>query len=113
MNYARIIAKYDQDPGETLVIIGRLGNGDQLQAGAEAYGYAKDWNDDEQNYARYPFILEPLDAHSAALSWGSFDDTKSVIDIMGRRLAKGVKLIRQEIGERHSYTIQSIQHATA
>jgi hypothetical protein len=113
MNYARIIAEYDQDSKQTLVIIGRLGNGDQLQPGAEAYGYAKDWIEDEQNYGRYPFILEPLDAHSAALSWGSFDDTKSVVDIMGRRLAKGVKLIRQEIGERYTYTIKSIQHATA
>ena len=109
MHHARIVATYDTDTQQKIIIACRLTDAGHLQPGAEGFGYVTDWEDDEQRYAQYPFILQPLDNSQAALSWGAFDTTQTTVDIMGRRLVAGEKLVRREANERYAYTIISVR----
>ena len=111
MPYARIFALYDANKSETIVIVGLLTENGHLVPKAEAFGYAKDLDEDFGTLLRYPFILEPVDGTHAMLNWGCFDEnaTRSEIDIMGRRLVKGEKITRRENGYTYGYTIQSVR----
>lgn len=108
MQTCRIVATCDSDKKQTIVIHARMDSLGHLHPKAEAFGYVKDWIEDSSNYLRHPFILEPLGGSEAMLSWGGFDDTASVIDVMGRRLVKGEKFRRRQDGESWSYTVNSI-----
>ncbi|MFO1496310.1 MAG: hypothetical protein U1F26_16815 [Lysobacterales bacterium] len=107
MKYARLVATHDDEPSETLVVVGQFNYDDWLVPKQEAFGYVKDLEMDGNLY-RYPFILEPDTGKTATLNWGGFDDTLTLVDLLNRRLAKGEKIVRTEGGERYSYTIISM-----
>lgn len=108
MIHVRMVATYNDDVEQNIVIVGFLTEERHLRPNAEAFGYAKDWDDEDKVYHRFPFILEPIDDEHAMLSWGGFDTTSSEIDVMGRRLVEGEKVVRREDGEHWEYTIKSI-----
>jgi hypothetical protein len=108
MKYARIVATYDDDKAQKVIIVGALTEDGHLHPKAEAFGFVVDWCEESESYCRYPFVLEPIDQTSAALSWGGFDDTRSTVDLLGRKLVKGEQFMRSESGQRWRYTIQSV-----
>lgn len=108
MIHVRIVATCDDDNGQTIVIVGFLTEERHLRPKAEAFGYVKDWTDEVKTYVRFPFILEPMDSVCAMLGWGGFDPTASEIDVLGRRLVPGERIVRREGGETWNYTIKSI-----
>lgn len=108
MTHTRIVASYDGDKTQKIVIVGSVSADGHLRPKAEAFGYVTDWDDESNCNLRYPFILEPIDQGVAMLNWGGFDATQTSIDIMGRRLVKGETFTRRESGESWRYTIQSV-----
>lgn len=108
MTPVRIVASYDEDETQKIVIVGFLTNDGHLKPGAEAFGYVVDWDEDSNCNLRYPFVLEPVDENNAMLSWGGFDSTPTSINVMGRRLVTGEKIVRRESGESSHYTVRSV-----
>lgn len=115
MAFQRIIASEDVrrdpgDPGLRIVIAAAVTSENHLLPEADAaFGYLYDWDDESENYLRYPFVLEPIDAKHARLSWGDFDETRTELDVMGRRLVVGETFTRRENNESTVYRIHSIE----
>ena len=106
MNVYKIIAKYEEDENQSIVIVGKFKENNFLDSDSEYYGYVRDYSD--IGYRRYPFVMEEYDDKNAILDWGGFDDTKTTLNIFRRRIAVGEKLIRTEQNEPSNYTITEV-----
>ena len=43
------------------------------------------------------------------MDWGALDDTRTLIDLYGRRIVPGEALVRNERGERYDYQVVSVE----
>ena len=108
MSYVRIVAAYDDDDRQRMIIVGPQKIDNSLSDNVEMFGYIKDWSEDESNYVEYPFILKNISETDGVADWGAFDETRTVLDVYGRRLVEGEKIVRTENNEVYKYTIISI-----
>ncbi len=108
MELVRIMAVYADDNRECLVISGLRTTDGQLVGNTEMFGYAIDWDEDAKNYLKSPFTLTAIDEGSALLDWGTAWDVRTLLNIMGRRIVPGEKLVRSEGNERYEYTIKTV-----
>lgn len=108
MPFIRLVATYDQDQRESMVIVGPQDEKGHLVGKYEMFGYSKEWVEESKTYCRYPFILTRISHDEAVADWGDWDDTKTILDVLERRLVKGEKIVRSESGDKHSYTIVGI-----
>lgn len=110
MSYVRMLAVHDDDEKETLVLVGRQDEKMCFFTHEEAFGYVKDFDDDDSKYYKYPFILYYIEDNDAQLDWGAFDNCLDVIDIMQRPVVNGTKIVRTQGKDRWMYTVKSIHN---
>ncbi|CAN7635873.1 hypothetical protein LJR232_004677 [Aquipseudomonas alcaligenes] len=109
MKPVRIVAQWAEDERQTLVIVALQADDMSIATTVEAFGYVKDYDDEDRMYVRYPFVLEEYSDTEALMDWGALDDTRTLIDLYGRRIVPGEALIRNERGERYDYQVVSVE----
>lgn len=107
MKSVRIVAKWDEDEAQSLVLVAAQDENGWIADNVEMFGYVKD-QDDDHKYVRYPFVAEKISERDAVLDWGALDNTTATANLYGRRLVAGEKIQRIENREIYEYTIVSI-----
>ena len=85
MKPVRIVAQWAEDERQTLVIVALQADDMSIATTVEAFGYVKDYDDEDRMYVRYPFVLEEYSETEALMDWGALD-TRTLIDLYGRRI---------------------------
>lgn len=110
MPFVRIFATSDSSTKQKLIVVGCQGEDKKMDFSmAQMFGYCVDWRQEENNYITYPFILES-DSNTdtdAVVIWG-WGTKNSIIDIRGRRIVEGEKILRYDHDQKFTYTVAKI-----
>ena len=113
MTYVRIVATYNDDERQKIIIVGPQKETKYLASNIEMFGYIRDWSEEENNYVEYPFILRNLSEKDGIADWGAFDTTKTILNLYGRRIAPGEAIERTEDNVIYNYTISAVTEINA